>query len=361
MATTIDPARPVLEVADLRVAFATRSGWFEAVRGVDLALAAGETLALVGESGSGKSTLGLSLMGLLHPTRSRTSGSVRLDGRELVGAAPAELRALRGREIAMAFQNSMTALNPVHPVGRQVAEAMLLHQDVTRRQARARAVELLGEVGIADPAQRARDYPHQLSGGMRQRVMIAIALVNEPKVLIADEPTTALDVTTQAQLLELIGALQQRLGIAVLLVTHDLGVAARIAERVAVMYAGRIVERAPSEPLFRHPRHPYTWGLLGSIPGGGATRHRRLDAIPGSPPASAYPGGCPFHPRCAHAFDACSTTVPQLRPAADPQHEDACLLAAEVKDRIGAERGMRVEQRGATPPVESGAVGGERA
>jgi oligopeptide/dipeptide ABC transporter ATP-binding protein len=304
----------LLEVSNLRTFFETDAGVSRAVDGVSFAVEAGEIVGVVGESGSGKSVTSLSILGLVPrpPGRIEKGSSVRFKGEELVGAPEARLRQVRGNEIAMIFQEPMTSLNPVYPVGEQIAEALRLHRKMGKREARARAVELLREVGIADPEERARAYPHQLSGGMRQRVMIAIALSCEPALLIADEPTTALDVTIQAQILELILALRERRGMGVLLITHDLGVVAEVCDRVVVMYGGEVVEQGSVEELFRDPRHPYTRGLLAAIPRLGK-RVERLAAIPGTVPApTAWPQGCRFHPRCAEALPRCADEAPPL-------------------------------------------------
>jgi len=293
-------SEPLLVVDDLAVEFKTEDGIARALDGVSFEINAGETVAIVGESGSGKSVTALSVLGLLRqPPASIVRGSVRLRGTELLGMSRRKLGEIRGKDAAMVFQDPMTALNPVHRIGKQIAETVRLHSDLGKKEAMARAVDLLGLVGMAQPAARARQYPHEFSGGMRQRAMIAMAIANDPSLLIADEPTTALDVTIQAQVLNLLRTAQQETGAATVLITHDLGVVAEMAERVLVMYAGRIVERADVRSLFRSPRHPYTVGLLESIP--------RLDSeaqaltpIPGSPPSLlAPPPGCPFAPRCA--------------------------------------------------------------
>jgi oligopeptide/dipeptide ABC transporter ATP-binding protein len=304
----------LLEVSNLRTSFQTDAGVARAVDGVSFAVEAGEIVGVVGESGSGKSVTSLSILGLIPtpPGRIEPGSSVRFKGEELVGAPESRLRQLRGNEIAMIFQEPMTSLNPVYPVGEQIAESLRLHRKMGKREARSRAVELLREVGIADPEERARAYPHQLSGGMRQRVMIAIALSCEPALLIADEPTTALDVTIQAQILELILALRERRGMGVLLITHDLGVVAEVCDRVVVMYGGEVVEQGSVEELFRDPRHPYTRGLLAAIPRLGS-RVERLAAIPGTVPApTAWPQGCRFHPRCAEALPRCAREAPPI-------------------------------------------------
>jgi oligopeptide/dipeptide ABC transporter ATP-binding protein len=319
---------PLLDIRGLRVSFATEAGPVPAVRGVDLALAGGETLALVGESGCGKSVTALSILRLIPtPPGSLDAGEILLSGENLLAASEARLREIRGNDVAMVFQEPMTSLNPVLRVGEQVAEAIELHQDVSHEVARARTIEAFVRVGIPAPEQRVDEYPHQLSGGMRQRVMIAMALACNPKLLIADEPTTALDVTIQAQILELIAKLQREFGMAVLLITHDLGVVAETARRVAVMYAGRIVEEADVIPLFERPRHPYTAGLLRSRPrldvAGG-----KLVPIEGSVPDALHqPSGCAFHPRCPLAEERCKREEPPL--THDGTHRFACWVTSE--------------------------------
>ncbi|MCS6898194.1 MAG: ABC transporter ATP-binding protein [Myxococcales bacterium] len=310
---------PTLDVRGLTVGFDTDRGLLRAVDDVSFVLPRGGTLGLVGESGSGKSVTSLSLLNLLPSPQGRIlAGSIRLQGRELVGLPEREWQKIRGARIATIFQEPMTSLNPVYSVGAQIVEAIRLHRDVSRREARARAIELLRWVGIPDPTSRIEAYPHQLSGGMRQRVMIAMALSCEPEVLIADEPTTALDVTIQAQILELLWSMQQRFAMSVLLITHDLGVVAHHVQRVAVMYAGRIVEEAPVEELFRLPLHPYSRGLLRSIPPMGTSlqgkRRRRLPTIEGAVPSLLdLPPGCRFGPRCELHQPRCSAEEPSLR------------------------------------------------
>jgi len=310
----------VLEVEDLRTYFYTRGGLMKAVDGVSFALKRGETLAIVGESGCGKSVTALSILRLVPDPPGRiVGGSARLDGVDLIELDAAEMRAVRGNDISMIFQEPMTSLNPVMTIGRQIGEALVLHQALSRKAATRRATEMLQLVGIPEPKQRIREYPHQLSGGMRQRAMIAMALACNPKVLIADEPTSALDVTIQAQILDLIGRLQKELGTAVILITHDLGVVAETAERVIVMYAGRKVEEATVAALFASPLHPYTRGLLNSIPRLPSIEKRsdgapaqRLQEIPGIVPAlSNLPPGCSFAPRCAFASDVCRQEYPR--------------------------------------------------
>ena len=304
----------LLSVEDLCVYFRAEQGVVKAVDGVSFELERGEVLGLVGESGSGKTVCNLAFMGLLpRPPAYYPRGAVRFAGQELLGADERSLRALRGRRIAMIFQDPMTALNPYLTVERQLTEVLEVHEGTPRRAARTRCAELLARVGIADPERCLRAHPHELSGGMRQRVMIAMALLCSPELLIADEPTTAVDVTVQAQVLALIRELQAERGMSVILITHDLGVVAGMAHRIAVMYAGRIVERAPTEVLFAAPRHPYTQGLLGSVPRMDADRAAQLTPIPGLPPdLSQLPGGCPFRPRCARAVTRCEQQYPEL-------------------------------------------------
>jgi peptide/nickel transport system ATP-binding protein len=322
-------AERLLEIRGLKTHFATDEGMVHAVDGVDLALDRGETLGVVGESGCGKSVTALTVMKLLAMPPARiVAGEIRWRGRDLVPLPQDAMRAIRAREIAMVFQEPMTSLNPVYTVGEQIAEVIRLHQGLGPRAAMARAVEMLRLVHIPHPERRARDYPHQFSGGMRQRVMIAMALACEPQLLIADEPTTALDVTIQAQILELLGELKARMGMAVMLITHAMGVIAETAQRVAVMYAGKVVEEAPVAELFRAPRHPYTRGLIRSIPriDLAATRKARLEAIPGVVPSLLEPApGCRFAPRCAHAREECRAT-PALREVG-PGHKVACVRA----------------------------------
>ena len=306
-------SEPLLDVRGLRTQFSTEDGIVRAVDGVSFVLHAGETLALVGESGSGKSVTSLSILRLVAAPQGRiVGGEVRFRGRDLLTLGDKEMRSVRGREIAMIFQEPMTSLNPVFTCGDQIAEVLELHQHLSRTAARARAIEQLALVGIPAPEQRVDEYPHQLSGGMRQRVMIAMALACRPAVLIADEPTTALDVTIQAQILDLLGRLRRELGMAVLLITHDLGVVAETADRVAVMYAGQVVEQAGVHALFRQPLHPYTAGLLASLPRLGEAR-TRLRTIPGQvPDPTAFPAGCRFHPRCPLAQERCRRETPEL-------------------------------------------------
>jgi peptide/nickel transport system ATP-binding protein len=325
----------LLEVTDLRTHFRTDDGVLRAVDGVSFSVDKGQTLGIVGESGSGKSVTCLTIMGLNNKRNTISSGEALFKGENLLEMSPNRLREIRGNDIAMIFQDPMTSLNPVHTIGRQLVEAIKLHRDMPTRQAKARAVELLKAVGIPRADRRIDDYPHQFSGGMRQRVMIAMALINDPDLLIADEPTTALDVTVQAQILELIRKLQDEHGTALVLITHDLGVVAETVDEVAVMYAGKIVEHGALTDVLERPTHPYTWGLLHSIPRLDAPRLERLNPIAGAPPSLInVPPGCPFHPRCEYAFDRCRRDVPPLVET-DPGHQDACLLPAGEKRRIG--------------------------
>ncbi|MGD8277315.1 MAG: ABC transporter ATP-binding protein [Gemmatimonadota bacterium] len=304
----------LLEVRDLRTGFRTDAGEAQAVDGISFRVGRGEALGLVGESGSGKTVTALSILRLVPepPGRIEPGSSIRYDGRELLALDESAMRNVRGNDVAMVFQEPMSSLNPVFTAGDQVAEAVRLHRRAGRADAWRRAVEMLALVGLPAPAETAHAYPHQLSGGQRQRVMIAMALACDPGLLIADEPTTALDVTIQAQILELLGDLQRRLGMALLLITHDLGVVARVADRVAVMYGGRIVEAGAARRVLDHPRHPYTQGLLRAMPRIDAPTHR-LDVIPGQvPAATAWPGGCRFHPRCGRAWEHCRETEPDL-------------------------------------------------
>jgi oligopeptide/dipeptide ABC transporter ATP-binding protein len=323
---------PLLEVNDLKTYFRTDDGVVRAVDGVSFSVDKGQTLGIVGESGSGKSVTCLTIMGL-NPKRSAiSSGTALWKGEDLLTASPRRLREIRGSEIAMIFQDPMTSLNPVHKIGDQLGEAMRLHEDVSKKTSRKRALELLKAVGIPRPEKRLDDYPHQFSGGMRQRVMIAMALSCNPDLLIADEPTTALDVTIQAQILELLKRLKADFGSAVVLITHDMGVVAEIADTINVMYAGEIVERGSKRELFANPQHPYTWGLLGSIPRLDRPKPRRLVAIQGQPPSMVNPpAGCRFAPRCANRFEACDRH-PSLEPRAGAEHLDRCWLTVEEKE-----------------------------
>jgi peptide/nickel transport system ATP-binding protein len=326
-------ADPLLSVQDLRVSFATEEGVVQAVDGVSFDLAAGEVLAVVGESGSGKSVTAMTLMGLTRSPNARFEGTAHYKGTELISADEDELRRVRGAEIAMIFQDPMTSLNPVHRVGHQIVEQIQEHEGLPDQQARERTVELLERVGIPRARERVDNYPHEFSGGMRQRVMIALALSCNPSVLIADEPTTALDVTIQAQILQRMRDLREESGAAIVLVTHDLGVVADIADRIAVMYAGRIVEEGTLDEIFYDPQHPYTWGLLGSITRVDKPRPERLPAIAGLPPSLANrPEGCHFRPRCPHEFSECPKVPPlEARVQGQPDHRDRCWLSVDEK------------------------------
>jgi peptide/nickel transport system ATP-binding protein len=328
---------PLLQVSDLRTSFRTDDGVVRAVDGVSLSIEKGKTLGIVGESGCGKSVTMLTVMGLNNSKITTSSGEALFKGDDLLTMKSARLREIRGDDIAMIFQDPMTSLNPVHSIGRQLVEAVLLHNDVTKKEARQRALHALVEVGIPRADRRIDDYPHQFSGGMRQRVMIAMALINDPDLLIADEPTTALDVTTQAQILKLMSELQEEHGTAIIIITHDLGVVAEVADDIVVMYAGKIAEEGTVDSIFNRPHHPYTWGLLGSLPRL-ETDVERLAQIPGQPPSLLNPpAGCRFHPRCAYVMDVCKTKVPELAAISnDPLHRQACHLDEETKDREAA-------------------------
>jgi peptide/nickel transport system ATP-binding protein len=335
----VSATEPLLRVEDLRVEFPTEDGVVRAVDGITYEVHRGRTLGIVGESGSGKTVSSLTTLGLTRGQGARISGRILFEGRDLVELSEGELRGIRGNDIAMVFQDPLSSLHPFFKVGAQLIEAVLAHQDVSRGKARERAIELLGLVGIPDPGRRVDEFPHEFSGGMRQRAMIAMALANEPKLLIADEPTTALDVTVQAQILALMERLQQELGMAIVIITHDLGVVAELANDIAVMYAGRIVEQTSAELLFSQPQHPYTWGLLKSIPTLDGSRDEPLVPISGSPPSLINPpSGCHFHPRCPYAQPDHARIDPQLEqvPGA-PNHHVACLLEAEVRQRLWGE------------------------
>jgi len=323
----------VLSLRDFRVTFNTMNGPVQAVRGVDLDVHAGEMVGVVGESGSGKSVTFLGLMGLL-PKSAEVEGSGTVRGTEIVGATSKQLRSIRGKRVAMIFQDPLSALNPTHRIGTQIVEMIQAHQDLSKAAAMKRAIELLDIVGIPQPDQRARQYPHEFSGGMRQRVMIAMAIANDPEVLIADEPTTALDVTVQAQILEVLQRIQRDLGTAIVLITHDLGVVARVADRVQVMYAGRPVERATVDNIFQHSAHPYTQGLMASLP---STSGERLIPIPGSPPNMLNPPpGCAFAPRCVHALAKCTVGDPPPLVLVGT-NETACVRAHELAAELAGE------------------------
>jgi len=341
-------SQPLISVRDLRVGFATEGGRLQAVDGVSFDLAPGEVLAIVGESGSGKSVTAQTIVGLTRSANSRIEGSVLLRGAELIDAGEAELREVRGEQVGMVFQDPMTSFNPVYRVGDQIAEAILAHRrDVNKSDARERAARLLDSVGIPNAARRVDDYPHEFSGGMRQRAMIAMALALEPDLLIADEPTTALDVTVQAQILRLLERLNRERNLATILITHDLGVVAEVADRVLVMYAGRVVEEGSLDQIFYEPQHPYTWGLLGSLTRLDRPRPHRLPQIPGAPPSPAdLPEGCAFRPRCPHEFGRC-TELPGLdaRLGDAPGRRDRCWLSPERKRQLrGLEGGIGLEE-----------------
>ncbi|GIP27921.1 ABC transporter ATP-binding protein [Paenibacillus sp. J23TS9] len=332
----------LLEVKDLQVSFYTYAGEVQAVRDVSFSLGKGETLAIVGESGSGKSVTSKSIMRLLAKSAKIKNGSIRFEGKELASLPEKQMQGIRGKEISMIFQDPMTSLNPTMTIGRQITEVLRKHRNMGRDEAAKRAVELLNQVGIPNPEKRLKQYPHQLSGGMRQRVVIAIALACNPKVIIADEPTTALDVTIQAQILELMNRLQQQMETSIILITHDLGVVAHMASRVAVMYAGKIVETGTVDEIFYEPKHPYTWGLLASMP----KLHEKSEellAIPGTPPdLSDPPKGCPFAARCPYTMEICYEQMPSYTEHSGT-HQAACWL-----------------QDSRAPKVERPLAGGER-
>ena len=327
----------LLEVRDLTVSFETEDGLVQAVDSVSYTVDRGQALGIVGESGSGKSVSSLTVMGLTRFAGNAViSGEVLFEGRDLLTAADDDLRGLRGNDIAMIFQDPLSSLHPFYKIGDQLVEAIRAHRDVSRAQALDRAVEMLGLVGIPEPRRRVDGYPHEFSGGMRQRVMIAMGLINDPKLLIADEPTTALDVTVQAQILELLERLQRELDTAIVLITHDLGVVAEVTDDIAVMYAGKIVEHGPKEAIFAAPRHPYTWGLLQSIPRLTQSKDDPLVPIPGRPPSLINrPTGCAFHPRCPYVEEEHKRIVPQLEPVGGaPGHTAACLLTEARRDAL---------------------------
>ncbi|WP_225846170.1 ABC transporter ATP-binding protein [Streptomyces sp. HPF1205] len=330
---------PFLSVRDLYVRFATEDGVVKAVDGLSFDLERGQTLGIVGESGSGKSVTNLAILGLHNPRNTTITGEIMLDGQELTGATQRQLEKLRGNKMAMVFQDSLTALSPYYTVGRQIAEPFMKHTGASKREARQRAIEMLAKVGIPQPETRVDDFPHQFSGGMRQRAMIALALVCDPELLIADEPTTALDVTVQAQILDLLKDLQQETGTAIILITHDLGVIANTADDVVVMYAGRAVERGTVRDILKTPEHPYAWGLLGSIPRLSADVNVPLAPIPGSPPSLLNPpSGCPFHPRCEFTGEVGGDRCSAERPALPAGRGSACHLTAEQKQTIFTEQ-----------------------
>jgi peptide/nickel transport system ATP-binding protein len=344
----------LLRVEDLHVEFPTEDGVVHAVDGITYQVFAGRTLGIVGESGSGKTVSSLTTLGLTRRMGARISGRILFEGRDLTQLPEAEMRRIRGNDIAMIFQDPLSSLHPLYRVGDQLVEAVRAHRDVSKATARERALELLGLVGIPDPRARVDAYPHEFSGGMRQRAMIAMALANEPKLLIADEPTTALDVTVQAQILALLERLQKELGMAIMIITHDLGVVAEMADDVAVMYSGRIVETASTQLVFSGPEHPYTWGLLRSIPTLSGPREEELVPISGTPPSLINrPSGCHFHPRCRYAQPDHSRIDPRLEPVPQAStHFVACLLTAQVRQRLWRELGQ-----GRTPEEALAAAG----
>jgi oligopeptide/dipeptide ABC transporter ATP-binding protein len=321
----------LLDVRDLRTVFHTPSGPLRAVDGVSFQVNPGERLGIVGESGSGKSVTALSILGLVPAGRASVSGEARFGGIDLLSVARSKLRPIRGARIGMIFQNPLDSLDPTMTIGRQIEEAILAHQHLSRRLARDRAVDLLGQVGIASPRRSADEYPHRFSGGMRQRVMIAMALSCGPDLVIADEPTTALDVTIQAQIIELLDSLCRDRGTAIILITHDLALLAGFADRILVMYAGRVVEQAPVDTIYYRPAHPYTWGLMTAVARVDQPRTERMTAIRGTPPSGlSVPPGCAYHPRCPHARDVCRTEEPELRPLAELDHRAACHFAGDL-------------------------------
>ncbi|MBV9208088.1 MAG: ATP-binding cassette domain-containing protein [Actinobacteria bacterium] len=352
----------LLEVDDLRIHFPTQDGLVKAVDGVSFTLERGRTLGIVGESGSGKSVTSMGIMGLHHGSRAQITGHIRLGGEELVGAPQDRVRELRGNKMAMIFQDPLSSLHPYYKVGDQIIEAYRVHNDVSKQVARKHAVDLLRRVGIPEPEVRVDDYAHQFSGGMRQRAMIAMALVNDPELLIADEPTTALDVTVQAQILDLISDLQSEFGSAVIIITHDLGVVAELSDDILVMYAGRVAEYGSAADIFARPGHPYTWGLLSSMPRLDRERTARLVPIPGSPPSLiSVPPGCPFHPRCRYSQlngGRSETEVPQLRDIGSG-HLAAChLTAAQRAEQWALLSAGRVPADAGAPASQSPAVQG---
>ena len=344
---------PLLEVEDLRVHFKTEDGIVKAVDGISYSVDAGQTLGIVGESGSGKSVSSMTVMGLTRAKNAEISGSIRFEGKELLTATEDELRAVRGGPVSMIFQDPLSSLHPMYRIGTQLVEAVRTHQEVSKAAARDRAVEMLGLVGIPEPRRQVDAFPHEFSGGMRQRVMIAMALCNDPKLLIADEPTTALDVTVQAQILDLLEKLKTELDTAIVLITHDLGVVAEVTDDLAVMYAGRIVEKAGRDAMFAAPEHPYTWGLLRSIPRLDSPRDEELVPIPGRPPSLINPpSGCSFHPRCPYVREAHTRVDPTLELVPGSRdHAVACLLAHETRTSL-----WRELERGALPDAAKAAV-----
>jgi peptide/nickel transport system ATP-binding protein len=328
-----------LSVRDLRVRFSTEDGIVKAVDGLSFDVERGKTLGIVGESGSGKSVTNLTVLGLHNPKTSTVEGEIVLDGKELVTATEKEMEKLRGNKVAMIFQDPLTALSPYYTVGRQIAEPFMKHTGASKKEAKVRAIEMLDKVGIPQPATRFNDYPHQFSGGMRQRAMIAMALICDPDLLIADEPTTALDVTVQAQILDLLKDLQQEFGSAIIFITHDLGVISKMADDLLVMYSGRAVERGTVREVLRNPQHPYTWGLLSSMPRLGGDTAQALTPIPGSPPSLLNPpSGCPFHPRCGFTAEVGGTRCTDERPQLPEGRGSACHLDAAQKSTFFIEQ-----------------------
>jgi oligopeptide/dipeptide ABC transporter ATP-binding protein len=343
-------SEPILSIEDLHVQFATDDGVVKAVDGVSYGVEKGKTLGIVGESGSGKSVTNLTVLGLTRSDNTEIEGRIMYDGQDLTGMSEDQLRLVRGNQIAMIFQDPLSSLHPFYKVGRQLVEAIQVHQDLSEGDALDRAIDLLGMVGIPDPKRRVQEYPHEFSGGMRQRVMIAMALTNDPEILIADEPTTALDVTIQAQILRLIERLQDELGMAVIMITHDLGVISEVADDVIVMYGGRVVEQGTLDQIFYDPQHPYTWGLLGSLTRIDQQKSGRLAQISGQPPSLiAPPQGCHFRPRCPHEFAKCKET-PGLEPRSGNAGQlDRCWLSGEQKKalRVLDSGGIGLEGKGA--------------
>jgi len=335
------PGTALVDVRDLRVSFPTDDGLVKAVDGVSFTLARGKTLGIVGESGSGKSVTSLAILGLHEHTSAEITGQIWLGGEELLTAGPARVRQLRGSKMAMIFQDPLSALHPYFTIGSQISEAFLIHNKVSKKAARQHTIDMLGRVGIPQPAARVDDYPHQFSGGMRQRAMIAMALCCNPELLIADEPTTALDVTVQAQILDLISDLQREFGSAVIIITHDLGVVAELSDDILVMYSGRVAEYGSAEDIFWRPAHPYAWGLLSSMPRIDEARAERLIPIRGTPPSLIHvPPGCPFHPRCDYAGmtgGRSQTEIPELREI-EPGHRVACHLTSQQRATLRTER-----------------------
>ena len=351
---------PLLQVTDLRVHFHTDDGVVKAVDGISYSVDAGQTLGIVGESGSGKSVSSMTVMGLTRAKNAQISGSIVFDGKELLTATEDELRRVRGGPVSMIFQDPLSSLHPMYKIGKQLVEAVRTHQDVSKARALDRAVEMLGLVGLPEPRRRVDSYPHEFSGGMRQRVMIAMALCNDPKLLIADEPTTALDVTVQAQILDLLERLKRELDTAIVLITHDLGVVAEVTDDIAVMYAGRIVEKAPKGAIFAAPEHPYTWGLLRSIPRLDSPRDEELVPIPGRPPSLINPpSGCSFHPRCPYVREAHTRVDPALEPVPGArEHAVACLLTGETRQALWAELASGADPEAAKAAATPAAAAG---